>query len=128
MTDKRKDEMPEEIFVWNRYGNLYAVRQYEGEHHTAYVRKDSSPPMPDDVVDVLEYLDSKHYNAQDFMTSYGDVVRSLLIRAASTPSVEVMALREALEMISGKRQCLDNLMSNVDIAEAALNQPHTGGK
>jgi hypothetical protein len=29
-------------------------------------------------------------------------------------------LREVLEIISGKRQCLDNLMSNQDIARAAL--------
>lgn len=29
-------------------------------------------------------------------------------------------LREALEIIAGKRQCIDNLMSNVDVARAAL--------
>jgi hypothetical protein len=29
-------------------------------------------------------------------------------------------LREALEMISGKRQCANNTMSNQDIAQAAL--------
>lgn len=29
-------------------------------------------------------------------------------------------MREGLEIISGKRQCLDNLMGNVDIARAAL--------
>ena len=28
--------------------------------------------------------------------------------------------REALEIIAGKRQCIDNLMGNVDVAEAAL--------
>ena len=33
---------------------------------------------------------------------------------------EARALRDALEMIAGRRQCLDNLMSNVAIAEAAL--------
>jgi hypothetical protein len=32
----------------------------------------------------------------------------------------IAALREALEIIAGRRQCLDNLMSNVAIAEAAL--------
>lgn len=29
-------------------------------------------------------------------------------------------LREALEIIAGRRQCLDNLMGNRDVAEAAL--------
>ena len=35
--------------------------------------------------------------------------------------VEALAkAREALEIIAGKRQCVDNLMSNVDVANAAL--------
>jgi hypothetical protein len=29
-------------------------------------------------------------------------------------------IREALEILAGKRQCLDNLMGNRDIAEAGL--------
>jgi hypothetical protein len=29
-------------------------------------------------------------------------------------------LKEALEIIAGKRQCLDNLMGNRDVAESAL--------
>lgn len=33
---------------------------------------------------------------------------------------KVMIAKEALEIIAGKRQCLDNLMGNVDVAEAAL--------
>lgn len=33
------------------------------------------------------------------------------------------ALREALEMIAGYKQCPDSLMSNQDIARAALSQP-----
>lgn len=33
---------------------------------------------------------------------------------------EIERLRAALEVIAGRRQCLDNLMSNVAIAEAAL--------
>lgn len=33
------------------------------------------------------------------------------------------ALREALEMIAGDKQCPDSLMSNQDIARAALSQP-----
>ena len=33
---------------------------------------------------------------------------------------EIVRLREALEMIEGKRQCPDSLMSDQDIARAAL--------
>ena len=33
---------------------------------------------------------------------------------------ENAALREALEIIAGERQCIDNLMSNSDVARAAL--------
>jgi hypothetical protein len=36
-------------------------------------------------------------------------------------TARVATLTEALEMIAGRRQCLDNLMSNVTIAEAALD-------
>ena len=31
-------------------------------------------------------------------------------------------LREALEVIAGQRQCVDNLMGNADIARAALSE------
>ena len=37
---------------------------------------------------------------------------------------EIARLREALKIIAGRQQCLDNLMSNVDVACAALD----GGK
>jgi len=37
---------------------------------------------------------------------------------------EIERLREALKIIAGRQQCLDNLMSNVDVACAALD----GGK
>ena len=39
---------------------------------------------------------------------------------ADTLARRVGRLEAALEMIAGKRQCIDNLMSNVDIALAAL--------
>jgi len=35
---------------------------------------------------------------------------------------EKQRLKEALEIIAGRRQCLDNLMSNADIALAALQE------
>jgi len=43
-----------------------------------------------------------------------DPIRTLL--------TERKAMREALEVIAGKRQCLDNLMSNSDVARAALQE------
>lgn len=36
--------------------------------------------------------------------------------------IEHQFLREALEIIAGRRQCLDNLMSNQEIAIAALDR------
>ena len=38
------------------------------------------------------------------------------------PPAVVEGLVEALEIIAGKRQCIDNLMSNADIAHAALSK------
>ena len=35
---------------------------------------------------------------------------------------ENCALRAALEIIAGRRQCVDNLISNVEVAVAALDQ------
>ena len=34
---------------------------------------------------------------------------------------EIKRLREALEIIAGRRQCIDNLMSNQDVAIAVLD-------
>lgn len=39
---------------------------------------------------------------------------------------ERKVMREALEIIAGKRQCLDNLMSNGDVARAALKETDHG--
>jgi hypothetical protein len=35
---------------------------------------------------------------------------------------EIERLRAALEIIAGRRQCLDNLMGNMDVACAALDE------
>lgn len=40
--------------------------------------------------------------------------------AASALRARVAVMQEALEIIAGKRQCLDNLMGNKDVALAAL--------
>ena len=34
----------------------------------------------------------------------------------------VAVMQEALEIIAGKRQCIDNLMSNQEVALAAINK------
>ena len=39
---------------------------------------------------------------------------------ADLAKAEIARLREALEIIAGRRQCVDNLMSDKDVARAAL--------
>jgi len=39
---------------------------------------------------------------------------------------EIARLRMALRIIAGEQQCIDNLMSNGDVARAALAQPVEG--
>jgi hypothetical protein len=41
--------------------------------------------------------------------------------AALTADAEITRLRTALEIIAGRRQCIDNLLSNVEIACLALD-------
>jgi len=55
---------------------------------------------------------------------YIEQLRISLDRLTTQLRTENARLREALEIIAGRRQCLDNLMSNVDVACAALD----GGK
>lgn len=50
-----------------------------------------------------------------------DVQCEPLYLAPPAPADEVERLRGALKIIAGERQCLDNLMSNADVARAALN-------
>lgn len=52
--------------------------------------------------------------------SFGEVMTVLDPTTLRALAAERDALREALEIIAGKRQCIDNLMSNVDVARAAL--------
>lgn len=42
--------------------------------------------------------------------------------ALATVKAEAEKMREALEIIVGKRPCIDNLMSNVDVALWALKE------
>ena len=54
--------------------------------------------------------------------SLAAAIRALPLPAAQPdPRDEALRLaREAMEIIAGKRQCLDNLMGNTDVALAAL--------
>ena len=45
------------------------------------------------------------------------------LRAVIDTLRQAQTMREALEIIAGRRQCLDNLMSHVEIAHAALSPP-----
>lgn len=47
---------------------------------------------------------------------------------ADKAEAEVARLREALEIIAGKRQCINNLMSDKDIAREALASPDAAGE
>lgn len=51
----------------------------------------------------------------------GDVL-SALAADRDRLAAENARLREALEIVAGKRQCLDNLMSNAEVARAALSK------
>lgn len=59
------------------------------------------------------------YNLGGWTDSIG-VAEQLLATQAHAARLE-----NALEIIAGRRQCIDNLLSNVDIANAALSTPST---
>lgn len=48
-------------------------------------------------------------------------------RDSQSPTAQInQRLVEALEIIAGRKQCIDNLMSNADIAKAALDAVRSG--
>lgn len=81
--------------------------------------------IADEVIERLKReRDEAHLEAQDNHSALvGTKVRedALALRAARA-ECERDAARVALEIIAGKRQCIDNLMSNVEIARCALEQ------
>lgn len=48
-----------------------------------------------------------------------------LTSALQAMDKEVSRLRGALEIIAGRKQCIDNLLSNADVARIALDTPRT---
>jgi hypothetical protein len=108
MTDQRKDEMPDEIwvkeFVSDDNQTVLEAMYIEGGNYKPYVRKDLSPPVPDDVSAALRMLDTLcewAHEENSLACEYGDFIGGV-IRAASTPPAEVRALMEAID---GMRIC-----------------------
>ena len=69
--------------------------------------------------------DAEHYFTQGawhLMSAAKDTAATLRALAAERDhlAAKVERMREALEIIAGQRQCIDNLMGNDDIARAAL--------
>lgn len=64
------------------------------------------------------------------MALQDEIDRLLLLNGelANTLGAENLQLRAALEIIAGRRQCLDNLMSNQEVAIAALEQRGRDGE
>ena len=151
MTDQRKDE----IEAAKKDADTLKHKYDADENHFTYWqgRYDglceaqniiASPPVPDDVVKAVKTL--RIILDQPHAFHFGDNTRlciETLIRAASTPSAEVRALRTALEdcrnqfrfyaknHLSKSPPDTDKAKSNnhmADMCEEALNQPHTGGK
>ncbi len=99
MTDKRKDEMPERVWVHKDAERVIHVAPFETDYpvQAEYIRKDISPPVPDDVAESIERCQRHEDYASDHPTKWGqfriaDV--KILVRAASTPSAEVKSVSE----------------------------------
>ena len=73
-------------------------------------------PLMDEAADEIERLTVQ---AQEFYESWVKTREALELGAD-----KIGRLTVALEIIAGRQQCIDNLMSNVDVACAALD----GGK
>ena len=115
MTDQRKDEMPDEIWCWTSKctgGHVWsnslpsAENMFRISGHTKYTRADLSSPMPDDVAEAIKDLTNDIYMMEVVggdlhITAPVRMARQIktLIRAASTPSAEVVTLAQLHEII-----------------------------
>lgn len=73
MTDKRNDEMPEEIYVGftgdQRFPTCWTTGQsLVGRERTKYTRADLSPPVPDDVAEAIKRA---NYTFDGSVASFG---------------------------------------------------------
>lgn len=54
------------------------------------------------------------------MPTHSDEAEKALVSVVERYQDQIKIMREALQIIAGERQCLDNLMSNADVAREAL--------
>lgn len=54
------------------------------------------------------------------MPTHSDEAEKALVSVVERYQSQIKIMREALQIIAGERQCLDNLMSNADVAREAL--------
>ena len=127
MTTQRKDD----LFICRR---TVGGGEYEGATcYYVYTPIESyvSPPVPDDVAEALhcaaKAFDGYRFTSQE-ANKYMDALIAAL-RAASTPSAEVMSAFE-LGYTAGCQDTLEGNLSGLRHDEylKALNQSHTGGK
>ena len=96
--------------------------------------RDAASDLAVEAADEIERLERMHAQVFELGIGKQDEIERLMaehddyvIRANANVcelNREIERLTAALEIIAGRRQCIDNLMSNVDVACAALD----GGK
>jgi len=146
MTDKRKDEMPclerydagllgggsgEDADWWHDYIRCELDRAHDF-YQQQWDAAERSPPVPDDVAEAIKILET--IMGQQHAFPMGDNTKrciKTLIRAASTPSAAVQALRDALSNIlnvitpyAGTHVDPQHRFAMIELARKALNQPH----
>lgn len=78
---------------------------------------------PEELADLIERLRARHNDTWPMQIGHGDLINEdgpAAADALAAQAVELERMREALEIIAGKRQCIDNLMGNADLARQAL--------
>ncbi len=95
------------------------------------INRAASPPVPDDVASAIalaeDGLRQKHRPPVAGLVVLGQETVKTLIRAASTPSVEVRALRDDIKTAIAQLHEGNKALA-MRVLEEAINQPRTGGK
>ena len=116
MTDKRKDEMPEQVFLYKNGEHFEALEFTHAPTHrdwTLYVRKDLSPPMPDDV--------AKRKCLGATCGYCGKEIRTALLEHEKMRGV-LQGVRDALEQLMDDLSGGSMKYPNVGVCEAAWIQ------
>jgi uncharacterized protein YukE len=85
----------------------------------AVMQEDYLAPTPSAIVAMLHALAAERDAAAADARVAGDAARHFEADRDRL-AAKVERMRDALEIIAGQRQCIDNLMGNDDIARAAL--------